>query len=85
MIPDLINGAFELLGGFVIILSIMQLHCDKIVKGVSWKHVAFFSAWGWWNIFYYPYLGQWASFAGGLFIVIFNTIWFAQMLYYLRK
>ncbi len=37
--PDAVNGAFELLGGFAIILSIFKLHQDKKVRGVSWAHV----------------------------------------------
>ncbi len=84
-LPDLINGSFELLGGVVILLSIRRVLKDKKVAGVSWPHVAFFAAWGFWNLFYYPHLGQWLSFAGGLLIVTTNTIWVALLIYYTRK
>lgn len=82
MLPDLINGIFESAGGFFIALSVYKLHCEKKVRGVSWIHVAFFSSWGFWNLFYYPHLGQWASFWGGLFLVTVNLIWLGQIVYY---
>lgn len=84
-VPDFINGCFELFGGYFISLSVRKLHHDKVVKGVSWKAVAFFGSWGYWNTYYYPHLDQWMSFVGGLGIVSVNTIWFAQMVYYLTK
>jgi len=81
-LPDLINGLFELCGGFFILFSVVKLYRDKIVKGVSWVHVAFFSSWGFWNLFYYPHLDQWLSFYGGLWIVTVNCIWLGQIAYY---
>ena len=85
MIPDIVNGSFELLGAPFIFLSILKLQKEKNVKGVSWPHVMFFTAWGFWNLFYYPQLNQWVSFAGGILIVIANSIWVSQIIYYLRK
>ena len=55
---DLVNGAFEMLGGFFILLSIIRLWRDKKVRGVSVVHVAFFWLWGVWNVYFYPSLGQ---------------------------
>ena len=49
MSPDLITGLFETCGTGFISLSIIQLYREKIVRGVSWAHVAFFSTWGFWN------------------------------------
>lgn len=80
--PDLVNGLFELIGGLLICLSIRRLHIDKEVKGVSALPTAFFTSWGYWNLFYYPSLSQWASFVGGCVIVAANTAWVLQMLYY---
>lgn len=85
MIPDLINGIFEVCGAPFIMMSIIALNKDKKVRGVSWMHVSFFSAWGYWNLYYYPHLNQWASFYGGLFLVVTNTVWLGQIFYYLRK
>lgn len=82
--PDVINGAFECLGAPFIVLSILRLARDKRVAGVSWLHAAFFAAWGYWNLFYYPHLGQWFSFAGAVLIVIANSAWLAQLIWYTR-
>lgn len=81
-IPDLINGCYEALGSLFILMSILRLHKDKKVRGVSIIGVAFFMSWGYWNLYYYPSLNQWWSFIGGLFIVISNTFWVGQMIYY---
>jgi len=84
-VPDLINGIFEGSGGFWIALSVRRLYRDKIVRGLSPYPVAFFTAWGLWNLFYYPHLDQWFSFAGGIGIVTVNAIWLLQVLYYLWR
>jgi len=81
-LPDIINGAYEFLGAPFIFLSVMKLHKDKKVSGVSWIHAGFFASWGYWNLFYYPHLGQWYSFIGGLLLVVVNTIWLFQLVYY---
>lgn len=85
MSPDIVTGMFEIGGMFFISLSIIQLYKDKVVRGVSWMHVAFFSTWGFWNLFYYPHLEQWWALAGGIGIVSANTTWLMQLLYYLYK
>jgi len=84
-IPDLVNGLFELAGGFFILLSCMKLYKDKKVRGISWIHVGFFASWGYWNLYYYPSLGQTISFIGGIGVVTMNTILLVQMLYYIKK
>lgn len=85
MTPDLINGLFEFVGSIMLWRNVLQLHWDKLVRGVHWSATGFFAAWGYWNLFYYPHLNQWWSFAGGMSIVLANTIWLLQMAYYLRK
>lgn len=82
MTPDLVNGAFELGGSILIWMNVRQLVKDGGYAGVFVPAVAFFAAWGLWNLFYYPSLGQWASFAGGVSIVIANSVWVALMLHY---
>jgi len=72
---DLINGAFEVCGGFLCWFNVRILLIDRVVKGVFWPVQAFFAVWGWWNLYYYPSLGQWYSFAGGIFLVAGNTVW----------
>ena len=79
---DFINGAFEAFGSFFIIMSILKLRKEKEVKGVDWKHIAYFTIWGFWNLHYYPSLNQRLSFYGGIAIVITNAVWVVQMIYY---
>ena len=84
-IPDIINGSFELLSGLFVLLNCHRVIKDKNVKGVSVLAVLFFTLWGFWNLFYYPHLGQWISFAGGLIIVSANCLWVGLMIYYIRR
>lgn len=79
--PDLINGLFEFFGAWFVALHIRQVKRDKSVAGVSIPATVFFTTWGFWNLFYYPNLGQWLSFTGGVALVITNSIW----IYYLIK
>lgn len=65
-------------------------HCrvlfkQKQVHGVSKLSCIFFLAWGFWNIFYYPHLGQILSFAGALFVVAANALWVSMMMFYDRR
>ena len=83
--PDLINACFELGGGFIILLNISKVYKDKEVKGFHWVVLLFFTLWGYWNLYYYPYLHQWLSFIGGLSIVSSNTIYLSMIIYYMLK
>ena len=81
---DFTNGCFELAGAMFLAFNVFRLFKDKRVAGVSIATVAFFSAWGVWNLFYYPSLGQWASFFAGIAVVIANVTWVCLALYYSR-
>lgn len=84
MIIDLINGCFEATGAVMCFLNVRRLYRDKKVAGVMWQVQAFFTAWGIWNLYYYPSLGQWFSFIGGSALVTFNGAWVAGALYYIK-
>jgi len=79
---DNVNGTFEVLGGFFICLNIWDVWTSKTVAGVSWIAVAFFTLWGFWNLFYYPKLGQRMSFLGSAFVAIANVVWLVLLIYY---
>lgn len=85
MTPDQINGTFEFVGSLALWANVYRLHRDKQTRGVTWFATAFFMTWGYWNLFYYPHLDQWWSFWGGLSLVIANTIWLVQMLYFMWR
>lgn len=79
---DYTNGIFELVGGLILLLNVRQLFKDKKVSGVCVLPTVFFCAWGYWNLVFYSSLGQWASLAGSISVVICNTIWVILALYY---
>lgn len=81
---DLINALFELIGALLGWLNVRQLQRDKRVSGVYWPVTAFFAAWGYWNLLYYPALGQWISAAAGLLLALANTAWVILALRYRR-
>lgn len=83
--PDLINGTFEATAGLMVANHCRRVLKDKQVKGVSIISSAFFTSWGFWNLYYYPHLNQWLSFLGGLSIVTANTVWVCLMLKYRKN
>lgn len=83
--PDTINGAFEALAAVATWRNVLQLWRDKQVRGSYWPAWAFFTLWGVWNLFYYPFLGQWASFAGGVLLVTGNAVWTSLAVLYRRR
>ena len=85
MSPDVINGLFELLGGLLCWLNVKQILKEKRVAGINIWVQAFFSAWGFWNLYYYPTLGQWYSFGGGIFLALGNTVWVWLAYKYTRR
>jgi len=85
MTPDLINGLFEICGGFFILLSILKLNRDKKVSGVSYLTVGFWTVWGLWNLYFYPHLGQTWSSWGAVGVVLTNSIYLWMLVYYSGK
>ena len=81
-IQDMTNGSYESLGGICIWLSVYRLWIDKQVKGISILTVFFFTTWGLWNCYYYKFLGQTASWMGGIFTTTANIVWITLMIYY---
>jgi uncharacterized membrane protein YfcA len=82
---DIINAVFELGGGILLILNCFKLHKDKQIKGISISVTAFFTVWGYWNLYYYPSLNQWFSLFGGILIVAANTVWVLMAIHYSKK
>lgn len=81
---DLINGLFELAGGYFVWLNFMALRKERKVVGVYWPATLVFSLWGLWNLIYYPSLGQWISCIGGVSIVAGNACWLG-LLYKIKR
>lgn len=83
--PDIVNGLYESLASFFLLLSCFRLYKDKEVRGWSLSTQIFFTTWGYWNLWYYPHLNQWMSFVGGLFVILTNTTWTVLAIYYTQK
>jgi len=79
---DLINGLFELAAGLFCVINIFMLIRDKTIKGISWIPTFFYVAWGAWNLYFYPSLGQMFSYWGGMVIFVVNLIWLSLLFYY---
>lgn len=79
---DAVNGSLELIAGFMLWINVAKIRKDKSVAGVHWLPCLFFLLWGLWNLFYYPHLGQWLSFFGGLNLSLANVVWFTYMMKY---
>jgi len=79
---DVINAAFEVLAGAMVLLHCRRVWLDKCVNGVSLVATCFFAVWGFWNLYYYPSLGQWYSFVGGISVVSANCLWISLMFRY---
>lgn len=82
---DLVNAFWELFGGLFIAISIRKLLREKQVRGVSYVHVSYFTAWGIWNLAYYPHLGEWFSLIGCGLVLLANFIWLFLLVWYSRK
>jgi uncharacterized membrane protein YGL010W len=83
-LPDLFNGIFELGLAPFLWKGVLKLRIDKKVEGFYWPTVAWTTAWGLWNLYYYPHLDQWLSFTGGLVVVAVNLTWLGHVWYYAR-
>ena len=82
--PDHITAIFQALAAIFLLLSVLELHEKKIVRGVHRLTVLFFTMMGCWNVFYFWHLDQhWSSAAGGL-VALVNIIWLVQIIYYRR-
>lgn len=79
---DVVNGLFEFIGSFFVWFCVYKLYKDKELKGWSIWSTGYFTAWGYWNLFYYPSLNQWWSAAATLAIATANTAWIILAIYY---
>lgn len=79
---DLINSMFELFGAPFILLNCYRVYQDKSVAGVSIIATAYFVAFGAWNIYYYPSLGQMLSFYAGVALLSANALYVSLLIWY---
>lgn len=82
---DAINAAFEGGGAIFLCLNVRRLLKDKSVKGVSLVTTSWWTAWGFWNVYFYSAVNTPASFWAGIAVVIVNAAWLALAVYYARR
>lgn len=82
--PDRVNGAFEGMASFMILNHTRALWKSRQADGVSLVSSVFFTTWGFWNIWYYPHLGQMFSFYAGIAVVSANVFW-NYSIWFIRK
>ena len=85
MKQDIVNGIFELGGALVSSLHVRRIVVDKSVSGVSWIAVLFFTAWGYWNVYYYPAIEQPFSGSCAVVLAMMNTVYLAMLIRYDRR
>ena len=74
-LPDAVNGCFEAFGAWSAWANVGRLKRDRDVKGVVWQFTVVWFCWGVWNLFYYPFLGQWFSTVAGVVLCAGNFAW----------
>lgn len=84
-VPDIINGCFEFAGALAGFWNVVVILRQKGVKGFAPLASIYFTVWGAWNIYYYPYLGQWFSLAGTIAITVSNGLFAALAIHYSRR
>jgi len=84
-INDLINGGFEFLGSVASLNNCRILLKDKKVMGSSIYSMLFITTWCYYNLYFYPSIGQTYSFYGAVIMVIANSLWSILAIYYSKK
>ena len=79
------NGLLELVGSGFLMLNVKTAYRARAVQGVHWTPFIFFALWGGWNLYYYPHLGQWFSFAGGCLLVMANLMYVFVLLRFWKR
>lgn len=83
--PDLINALFEGTGAAAAGLNVRQILRDKQARGFHIGSVLFFTSWGGWNVWYYPWLHQYASLVAAATLFAVNLLYTGLVLYYLYR
>jgi hypothetical protein len=82
MIYDKISSLFVFGGCFVILKNILYLHKMKMIVGVPYIHMIWFTLWCIFNIFYFYHLNQMQSFYVSIVNAILQLIWAVEYIIY---
>jgi uncharacterized membrane protein YqgA involved in biofilm formation len=82
---DTINACFEGGGALFLCMNVRRLLKDKSVKGVSLVPSLWWTAWGFWNIYFYAAVACAASFWAGIAVVSVQAVWVCLALMFARR
>jgi hypothetical protein len=82
---DLVNALFQTGAALGSWLNYFVLKKDRYVRGTYWPLYLVFVGWGWWNVFYFSFLGQWLSFFTNILTLVGNMAWLVLALRLLIK
>lgn len=77
MTGDHLNGIFESVGGLLLLMNVRRAWRDQAIRGLHPLPSVFFWAWGAFNLWYYPSIGQRWSFWAGIAPCLANTAFLA--------
>lgn len=80
--PDAMNAIFEFGGALAVLPSILSILKSKQSQGIAVSTALFFTSWGLWNLFYYPFLDQPLSTLGAMVLSAVNIVWLFLILKY---
>lgn len=81
---DSINATFEIVGALLTWMNVRQVWKDKGHRGIFVPAIIVFTAWGFWNLYYYRHLDQMLSYYTTYVMVAANFTWVSLMLYFGR-
>lgn len=85
MMADLVNAVFESAAAFFVYLSVRRVWQHRAVRGISIIGVGYFTLWGFWNLYYYPALGQPISAAAAIAVCVMNCAYLASLIYWRKQ
>ncbi len=81
---DLVTGLLETTAGVFQFLNCARLHRDREIKGVFWHLTFFYTAWSFWDVWYFAHLRQWCAWAGTFVILSASLLWLTLAIRYRR-
>jgi hypothetical protein len=82
LLSDMTMGLIQVAGAGFLGVSVLQLFRRKYVGGVSAVTVSFWVAWGLWDLYYWPSLGQWWAFGGAVVVTMMNMLYVGLIVLY---
>ncbi len=82
LLSDITMGLIQVISAGFLSKSVWMLYQAKIVRGVSAVTVAFWVAWGLWDLYYFPSLNQWWAFSGGVIVTLMNALYVGLIVRY---